>query len=98
MKTTFLTAAISLAGLVLLSACATTDDEYAGMPDEGVTAEGTEYTCRRIRVTGSRLSERVCASNADWEEQARRTQEGVDAVGAGNRGPVRPGEFAGPGR
>ncbi|GLK52442.1 hypothetical protein GCM10017621_19500 [Maricaulis virginensis] len=85
-----MTGTVSLAGLILLSACATTSDDNVALADQGVTEEGTEYTCRRIQVTGTRRFERVCTSDAEWDDQARRTQDGVDHIGAADRSPVRP--------
>lgn len=89
-----------MASLFLLGGCATTSGDevrVAGAPpDEGVTEEGTEYTCRRIQVTGTRRFERICTSDAEWDEQARRTQNGVDQIGEADRSPVRPDIFTGP--
>jgi hypothetical protein len=100
MKKVWISGVVGAAGLLMLSACATTsnDEMAANAPDEGVTEEGTQYTCRMIRVTGTRMTERVCTSNEQWEDQARRTQDGVDHIGAHDRGAVRPAEFGGPGR
>ena len=83
-----------------LGSCATTGDGSSGqdstVADQGMTESGEEFTCRRIQITGTRRFQRICTSDAQWEEQQRRTEEAVDAIRAGDRGPVRPDQFEGP--
>lgn len=72
----------SLATLTL-GACATNaQTERQEMVDAGqltgVTSEGDRVRCRTIRPTGSRMSERICLTQREWddmEENARRTAE-----------------------
>ena len=42
---------------------------------EATTADGTDWVCKRIRPTGSRLRERVCKTQAEWDEQELLAQE-----------------------
>tara|TARA_R110002073_G_scaffold228447_3_gene389270 strand:+ start:3113 stop:3421 length:309 start_codon:yes stop_codon:yes gene_type:complete len=97
--------ALLLAGgaVFALAACATPTDptpaELAeALPDHGEVSDGDSFTCRRIQITGTRMFERVCALDSQWAEQADRTGEAVNAIGAGDRSQVRPDSFGGPGR
>ncbi|MBI1264226.1 MAG: hypothetical protein GC187_05790 [Alphaproteobacteria bacterium] len=73
----------ALLATVMLGACATdARTERQEMVDAGqltgVTSDGDTVRCRTLRPTGSRLSERVCLTQREWddmEENARRTAE-----------------------
>lgn len=95
--------AVLLAGgaLLTLEACATstkpTQAELAeALPDHGAISDGDTFTCRRIQITGTRMYERICARDSQWAEQANRTGEAAEAIGAADRSQVRPADFGGP--
>lgn len=53
----------------------TSDD---GERAEATTADGTQWICRRIQQTGSRVGTRVCKTRAEWNEIERQAQQVVD--------------------
>ena len=67
--------ALALIVSVLLSAgCASTSaeqdadaEEFAAEVDRRLESDPNKRTCRTIRPTGSRLGERVCKTNAEWD-------------------------------
>jgi hypothetical protein len=73
----------ALLATVMLGACATNaQTERQEMVDAGqltgVTSDGDTVRCRTIRPTGSRMSERICLTQREWddmEDNARRTAE-----------------------
>lgn len=91
----------SLAALTL-GACATDGQtERQDMVDAGqltgVTSEGDRVRCRTIRPTGSRMSERICLTQREWddiEENAQRvaTDRANSQVGLPTGGPRGAGE------
>ncbi|WBQ12834.1 hypothetical protein L2D00_13410 [Hyphomonadaceae bacterium BL14] len=91
----------SLATLTV-GACATNaQTERQEMVDAGqltgVTSEGDRVRCRTIRPTGSRMSERICLSQREWDDiEANAQQVATDRansqVGLPTGGPRGPGE------
>jgi len=92
----------SLATLTL-GACATNaQTERQEMVDAGqltgVTSEGDRVRCRTIRPTGSRMSERICLSQREWDDiEANAQQVATDRANSqvalpigGSRGPGEP--------
>jgi hypothetical protein len=53
----------------------------AGVPEMAalpyLDASGSEVKCRSIKVTGTRLPKRVCASQATWDDVNARGEEGA---------------------
>lgn len=46
--------------------------------DESEQAEAKEKKiCKRIRSMGSRFSEKVCMTRAEWDSQRKSTQDGI---------------------
>ncbi len=85
MKTLTLSAAmLALIGAGSLAGCATTQDET--MLAEG---NGDRVICRHVHEVGSRLSSRVCRTQAEWEEEARDAQQAMDEYD-GSRGAPEP--------
>jgi len=86
MKTLSLSAAmLALLGAGSLAGCSAT----AG--DETQLAEGGEQrvVCSHVHEVGSRLSSRVCRTQAEWDEEARDAQEAMDEY-EGTRGAPEP--------
>jgi hypothetical protein len=72
-----------------LAACTTmTAEEQAVVQEQRAeetrTAEEGGLRCRTIRQTGSRLGNRVCRTDEEWEQMERDAQEGHDALDRGN--------------
>jgi Flp pilus assembly protein TadB len=88
--------ALLLAVLPLsLAACATmTPEEQAARQEQRAqqtqTAEEGGLRCRTIRQTGSRVGNRVCMSDEEWEAQRRDSQEAHDRLDQGNVRPASP--------
>lgn len=79
MKTLTLSAAmLALIGAGSLAGCSATGG------DETLLAEGNgdRVICRHIHEVGSRLSSRVCRTQAEWEEEARDAQQAMDEFDA----------------
>ncbi|WP_339743854.1 hypothetical protein [uncultured Maricaulis sp.] len=98
--TRFLAALIAGSAVLTLSACAsphapTLAERAAALPDNGAVSDGDTFTCRRIQITGTRRFERICTLDSEWAEQAGRTNEAVEAIGAADRSQVRPDVFPG---
>ena len=77
---------LASAALLSLGACTTPVDPDAGptmaervaaLPENGEISDGDTFTCRRVQIT-------------EWAEQADRTGEAVNAIGAADRSQVRP--------
>jgi hypothetical protein len=86
MKTLTLSAAmLALIGAGSLAGCSAT----AG--DETQLAEGSDQrvVCRHIHEVGSRLSSRVCRTQAEWDEEASDAQRAMDEY-EGTRGAPEP--------
>ncbi len=84
-RTILLLAAVPLS----LSACTTlTAEEQAAAQaqrsQETRTAEEGGLQCRTIRQTGSRLGNRVCQTEEEWERMELDTQEAHDRLDRGN--------------
>ncbi|WP_394692964.1 hypothetical protein [Hyphobacterium sp.] len=78
-----------------LAACTTmTAEERAVVQEqraqETQTAEEGGLRCRTIRQTGSRLGNRVCRTDEEWEQMERDAQEGHDGLDRGNVRPSSP--------
>lgn len=72
-----------------LTACATMSaEEQAALQEQRAeetrTAEEGGLRCRNIRQTGSRLGNRVCRTDEEWEEIEREAQEAHDRLDRGN--------------
>ena len=82
MKTKSFVAALTVAtscGLVwagTATSAAAESAAYAGEPNP--TADASRRVCRRVQPTGSRLPERVCRSQREWDESAQKTRDGMD--------------------
>ncbi|MCP5178772.1 MAG: hypothetical protein H6993_16195 [Pseudomonadales bacterium] len=76
-----------LLACVQFPAVAWADDEKSATPTE---VRKEQRVCKRIAVTGSRVKERVCRSQRDWDRLAKESQESVDR--AKERGRVSTGE------
>lgn len=60
-------------------------------PDQAaVEASPDRRVCRRVQVTGSRVKERVCRTQRDWDRLTEESNETVDQVR--ERGNVASGE------
>lgn len=59
--------------------------------------ERSRRICRTITPSGSRLTRRVCRTQAEWDENEHRTQEGVlrHQMGPGSTYEQDPGPFIG---
>lgn len=54
------------------------DSEGEARKDESEQAEAKEKKiCKRIRSMGSRFSEKVCMTRAEWDAQRKSTQDGI---------------------
>jgi len=72
-----------------LAACTTlTAEEQAAVHAERAaetqTAEEGGLRCRTIRQTGSRVGNRVCRTDEDWDQMERDAQEAHDRLDRGN--------------
>ncbi len=90
-------AVASAAAMLGLAACASADGERPSRAElaeagavSGVTETGVAVRCERIRVTGSRQTQRVCLPESRWEEREREAQELVDGASRGRTGPELP--------
>ena len=72
---------VAVAGV---SADSATPNEQAARPDP------SRRVCRMTSPTGSRLSLRSCRTQAEWDEQRQRSQQGMEDQ-ARNDETVRPG-------
>lgn len=77
MKPIMLAAASALMlGAGAMTGCATTQDETR-LAEAG--ADNSERViCRRIHEVGSRLSSRVCRTQAQWDDEAAGAQQRLD--------------------
>lgn len=74
MKTlTLSTAMLALIGAGGLAGCATTQDET-----QVAEGSGDRVICRHVHEVGSRLSSRVCRTQAEWEREALDAQQAMD--------------------
>ena len=79
---------MGLRTVILVAACASTSTrpEAEGAEPEQVAAtndgakDPSKRRCRTIRVTGSRVSERVCRTNAEWDRIERQSREAIGTV------------------
>lgn len=71
------------ASVFTLAACQTTDTGRQELVDAGevagVTSNGDVVRCRMVRETGTRLSNRVCLTERQWEDM---TDNAVRAINA----------------
>ncbi|WP_440958644.1 hypothetical protein ACFELO_00625 [Oceanicaulis sp. LC35] len=73
---------IAAAGLAL-TACATTDTpERQELVDagelRGETSDGDRVRCENVRETGTRMSQRVCLTQREWDEIEDGSQRWVE--------------------
>jgi hypothetical protein len=61
----------------LAAGCAAAPSTPAG---DVAQLEPTGKTCRSVQPTGSRISERVCKSNAEWAREEAAAQEDIKRV------------------
>lgn len=65
--------ALSIAG------CASGETDRQTMVDAGeltgVTSDGDRVRCESVRVTGSRLSERICLTQREWDQMEENAQQ-----------------------
>lgn len=85
----FLLVPASMAALAL-GACATSaQSERQEMVDagqrSGVTSDGDAVRCQTIRPTGSRMSERVCLTQRQWDEMEESASRLVEDRGANSQ-------------
>ena len=74
---------LDCAGLVPLAGWA---QESAPLPAAGQTAAQASpdrRVCRRVQVTGSRVKERVCRTQRDWDRLTEESRETVDKAREG---------------
>ena len=72
----------------MVTACASTSTkpQAEGTEPEQVAAtndlakDPKKRSCRTIRVTGSRVSDRVCRTNAEWDNIERQSREAVGTI------------------
>lgn len=89
------------AGLLLaLSACASTDGERPSRAElveagtvSGVTEDGVAVRCERIRMTGSRQTQRICLPERRWEEREREAQDLAEDSARGRQVVNPPSEY-----
>ena len=79
MNRTFVVAAAAI-GAAALSACAaTTETDRQALVDAGEltgdTSEGDRVRCETVRLTGSRLSERICLTQREWDQMEENAQQ-----------------------
>lgn len=84
--------------LLGLSACATADSDRPSRAElaaagtvSGVTEDGTAVRCERVRVTGSRQTQRICLPESRWAEREREAQELREGETRGREGINTPG-------
>lgn len=87
-------------GVLALAGCATDGSERQDLVDAGeltgTTSDGATVRCQMVRETGSRLSSRICLTEAEWDrmtenaQQARRDRDEQHNV-------VLPSQSGGPG-
>ena len=93
-------------GAAALSACAaTTETDRQALVDAGEltgeTSEGDRVRCQTVRVTGSRLSERICLTQREWDQmeenaqQARRDRDEQHTTVLPSAENAPPGDFGG---
>ena len=92
---------MALAAGLVLSACATTDStDRQAMVDagelRGETSDGDRVRCENVRETGTRMSQRVCLTQREWDEIGEGSQRWVEARNAQGQ-VVLPGPAGGPG-
>jgi hypothetical protein len=68
-----------LAGTALAGATGELAADAAAAQEDGTSAkqDRSRRVCRNLVPSGSRLSQRVCRTQAEWDEQRDRTQEGA---------------------
>ena len=91
LKSTYLAIIASL----VACGCASTADTGAGEPvAEAVTADNTqtaqsgdvaagdpdELICKKIRQTGTRFKEQICATRAEWERSEDYAQDATEKI------------------
>lgn len=97
MRMLFVASAI---GALSLAACASGQTDRQEMVDAGeltgTTSDGATVRCENVRETGSRMSTRICLTQAEWdqmEENAQQLRRDRDAQGGVNL----PSQSGGPG-
>lgn len=91
---------------LMLTSCATTENmDRQALVDAGEltgeASDGSRVRCESVRVTGSRLSERICLTQREWDQmeenaqQARRDRDEQNLITLPSAADAPPGDFGG---
>ncbi|MGP1274141.1 MAG: hypothetical protein ACQRW7_01835 [Caulobacterales bacterium] len=83
-----------------LAACATADADNTSRAElaeagivSGVTEDGVAVRCERIRVTGSRQTQRICLPESRWEQREQDAQIITEDAARGSSVVNSPSEY-----